>query len=116
MAEAPRRPNPLKLNPLQLKTLALLQAIAATPGLAEDEDGEGRVALRRLPHPHGDHFHIGSAVVATRDASGLTNPAVFGALERKGLVAAAGDAPALTRAGRDYPTGLAETLLHKTDH
>ena len=40
----------------------------------------------RPPDPHGDHFHLGDAVVATRDASGLRNPAVWVALERKGLI------------------------------
>lgn len=31
----PTRTNPLKLNPLQLKTLAILQALAREPGFAD---------------------------------------------------------------------------------
>ena len=45
----------------------------------------GQIVVRP-PDPHGDHFHLGEAVVATRDASGLRNPAVWVALERKGLI------------------------------
>jgi hypothetical protein len=52
---------------------------------------DGGVALSRLPRPHGDHFHVGAALVLAKDASGLGNPAVFGALERKGLVARGAD-------------------------
>ena len=85
MAE-PDDAEPLKLDPLQLKTLAILQALARVEGYADPPDAEGRVALRYLPNPHGDHFHVGRAVVSTRDAAGLANPAVYGALERKGLL------------------------------
>jgi hypothetical protein len=111
------RANPLKLNPLQLKTLAILQALARTPNAAEPPDPEGRVALRYLPDPHGDHFHVGSAVVATRDAAGLGNPAVYGALARKGLVLQAPNgAPMLTADGLAYETGVAHQILHGADH
>jgi uncharacterized protein (DUF1684 family) len=48
-AAAASRANPLKLNPLQLKTLAILQALARVPNAAEPPDAEGRVALRYLP-------------------------------------------------------------------
>lgn len=111
------RPNPGKLNTLQLKTLAILQALAAADGYAEPADDEGRVALRSLPRPHGDHFHVGRAVVASRDATGLANQAVFGALARKGLLAQTpSGAPALTPAGLAYDTGLAQQILHGADH
>jgi hypothetical protein len=75
------------------------------------------VALSRLPRPHGDHFHVGAALVLAKDASGLGNPAVFGALERKGLVARGGDGRlVLTAAALGYETGVAEAILHRSDH
>jgi hypothetical protein len=108
------RSNPLRLNALQLKTLTLLQELARLPAFSRPADAAGDVAIAGLPQPHGDHFHLGDAVVATHDASGLTNPAVWAALARKGLVRSleAGGA-ALTPLGRDYPTGLAAAILHK---
>jgi hypothetical protein len=112
---APRR-NPLQLNALQLKTLTLLQELARLPGFSRPADEAGEVAIAGLPRPHGDHFHLGDAVVAARDASGLSNPAVWAALERKGLVRPLekGGA-ALTSLGRDYPTGLRAAILHNPD-
>jgi len=109
--------NPLKLNSLQLKTLAILQVIAEAGGGATDE-ASGETVLDALPHPHGDHFHIGHHVVAARDASGLGNRAAWLALERKGLarILAFPRAIALTRAGRDYDTGLGAAILHGHDH
>jgi ribosomal protein S19E (S16A) len=113
----PLRVNPLKLNALQLKTLALLQALAELPELAAPADADGGVALRGLPNPHGDHFHIGDAVVHTSDATGLFNPSVYGALARKGLVRQTPDGrPVLTAPGREYPTGIAGSILHRADH
>ena len=115
--DEPQRPNHLKLNPLQLKTLAILQAVARTEGAALPPDEEGRVVLRYLPRPHGDHFHVGEAVVRSRDASGLANPSVYGALVRKGLVLAGPRGPpVLTSAGLAYDTGLAEEILFRPDH
>jgi hypothetical protein len=111
---APKR-NPLGLNPLQLKTLALLQALARLPEHAQEQSDGIRVA--NMPPPHGDHFHLGDAVVATRDASGLFNQAAWVALERKGLIRS--DFPAgalLTAAGQEYDTGLADAILHRADH
>jgi hypothetical protein len=110
----PPKKNPLGLNALQLKTLTVLQQMAsserhATPG----EDGA--VRLGNFPPPHGDHYHIGDAVVMGRDMTGLQNTAVFTALARKGLMA---DGPAggvtLTAAGLAYDTGAeAKTILHR---
>lgn len=112
---APRK-NPLNLNPLQLKTLTLLQELARSPGHAEPA-AEGAVLVRDLPRPHGDHFHLGEAVVLARDASGLGNPAAWAALERKGLIKSMfPDAAILTQAGLAYDTGLAQTILHRGDH
>lgn len=109
--------NPLKLNPLQLRTLALLQEMARNPELASIDPQSGEALLTQIPHPHGDHFHIGSKVVAARDASGFANPSVWAALERKGL--AKGQFPyalTLTVAGLAYDTSTAGRLLHGADH
>jgi hypothetical protein len=113
----PPKKNPLKLNPLQLKTLTLLQELARHPELSTPIPETGEVLLSQIPHPHGDHFHIGSKVVAGQDATGLHNPAVWIALERKGLARSSHPyALHLTRAGQDYDTGLAGQILHGTDH
>lgn len=110
----PPRRNPLKLNPLQLRTLTLLQELARAPDYARPGEEPGSVLITSLPRPHGDHFHLGEAVVAARDATGLANPAVWTALERKGLVrkGAAGGA-LLTAEALSYDTGLRQAILHK---
>lgn len=109
--------NPSNLNALQLKTLTLLQEIARYPELSTRDESTGEVFITNLPRPHGDHFHIGVRVVLTRDASGLGNPSVWAALERKGLMR--GSFPAvitLTAAGLGYDTGLRDAILHGSDH
>ncbi len=109
--------NPLNLNPLQLKTLALLQELARDPAYALPPDGAGAVAITNLPHPHGNHFHVGAYVVAASDASGLRNEAVWKALERKALARAAfPEVIALTAAGLAYETGVRGAVLHGSDH
>lgn len=109
----PPRKNPLKLNALQLKTLVLLQQLAK----GRDPDAAGEVTVGGFPPPHGNHYHIGDAVVAGRDATGLHNPAVFVALERKGLVRTLGPGGAvLTPEGLVYETGMESSILHRTDH
>jgi hypothetical protein len=111
------RSNPLKLNALQAKTLALLQELARQPQYASPPEEDGGVMVRYLPSAHGDHFHIGSAVVRSRDATGLTNSAVYGALARKGLVVIGPQGlPTVTAAGLAYATGLADQILHRSDH
>ena len=111
----PPKKNPLNLNPLQLKTLTLLQALARLPDHSRTE-GDG-VLVDNLPHPHGDHFHLGDAVVVTRDASGLFNQAAWIALERKGLIKSMFPQAALvTASGLAYETGLADSILHHADH
>lgn len=113
----PSRRNPLKLNPLQAKTLTLLQELARHPELSTRVEETGEVFITQLPQPHGNHFHIGSRVVASRDATGLHNPAVWLALERKGLVR--GSFPvglSVTADGLEYDTGLREAILHGADH
>jgi hypothetical protein len=111
------RHNPLKLNSLQLRTLTILQAMTRIPGAASDGPGAGEITLDRFPHAHGDHFHLGDSVVATRDATGLYNEKVWNALERKGLARA--DWPhriTLTSFGQQYETGLVEEIFHHASH
>jgi hypothetical protein len=109
--------NPLKLNPLQLRTLALLQEMARHPELSTPIAETGETFLARIPQPHGDHFHIGGKLVMARDATGLHNPSVWTALERKGLAKASFPyALTLTREGQAYDTGVADTILHGSDH
>jgi hypothetical protein len=113
---APKR-NPLNLNPLQLKTLTLLQELARLAGKPAPEGEPGGLAISELPNPHGDHFHLGESVVAARDATGLRNPAVWAALERKGLIRPKlPEAVILTAAGQQYDTGLADAILHRAGH
>jgi hypothetical protein len=109
----PPKQNPAKLNPLQLKTLTLLQAIAKIPG-ASATTPDGDTAITQFPHAHGDHFHLGDATVASRDATGLENQAVWNALTRKGLIKSEWPHQiALTSAGVSYDTGLADQILHR---
>ncbi len=112
----PPRTNPLKLNSLQLKTLVMFQELARHPQSASRQDN-GEVFLSRLPHPHGDHFHVGGKVALSKDATGLANQAVWTVLERKGLIR--GSFPfalSLTPAGLAYDTGIADQILHGSDH
>jgi hypothetical protein len=113
----PPRRNPLNLNALQLKTLTLLQELARLAGKPAAENEPGGVAITELPHPHGDHFHLGQSVVAAKDATGLRNPSVWAALERKGLIRPKlPEAVILTEAGQQYDTGMQETILHSAGH
>jgi hypothetical protein len=106
--------NPLKLNKLQLRTLAILQQMARSNGHAQPGDEPDSVMVSNFPPPHGDHFHIGDAVVRARDATGLANPAVFTALERKGLIRSLFPMGAvLNAAALTYDTGIAESVLHR---
>lgn len=112
----PKR-NPLNLNPLQLKTLALFQALARLPEHARVAGPDGAVQISDLPRPHGDHFHLGEAVVLSRDATGLANPAAWAALERKGLIRSQFPHSAVvTTAGLVYETGIENSILHRADH
>ncbi|HYM30740.1 MAG TPA: hypothetical protein VEU47_05535 [Candidatus Cybelea sp.] len=112
---APKK-NPLNLNRLQLKTLTLLQELARDPRHGTAVDG-GNVRVSQLPHPHGDHFHVGAFIAMASDATGFTNQAVWIALERKGLARAAFPlAIELTKAGLEYETGLRQEILHGSGH
>ena len=113
----PPKKNPLNLNPLQLKTLALFQELARYPELASTDPETGEVFVSQIPHPHGNHFHIGRKVVSSSDATGLSNQAVWVVLDRKGLIRSNfPDAVVLTKDGLDYDTGMAQQILHGSDH
>jgi hypothetical protein len=113
---APRK-NPLKLNALQLKTLTILQQLARFPETSTTNEESGEVMITNLPNAHGNHFHCGDAVVASKDATGLRNEAVWKALERKGLARPYYPLGiALTPAGVGYDTGLSNSILHRSDH
>ena len=106
--------NPLSLNALQLRTLTLMQALAQLDSFAAPANETGHVLISAMPHAHGDHFHVGDAVVASRDATGLANEAVWTVLERKGLIKSLfPQAVVLTPEGLAYDTGLADTILHR---
>jgi len=114
----PPKHNPLRLNKLQLKTLAILQELAKDSGAARRDEASGGTQITAIPAPHGDHFHVGGKVVLARDATGLANQGVWLALIRKGL-ASAGAFPhtiVLTPAGLGYETGLAGDILHAAGH
>lgn len=109
--------NPLKLNKLQLKTLALAQELAGDPDIAMRDDDSGEVTLLTLPQPHGNHVHVGQFVVAAKDVSGFSNPAVWVVLDRKGLGhASPTGAVTITSDGLDYETGLAGAFTTLSDH
>lgn len=112
----PPKVNPLKLNALQLRTLALAQVMAAQPEIGRADEATGAVTLKALPSPHGNHFHVGPYVVSMKDASGLFNAAVWKVLERKGLARTDGPGPVtLTAEGMAYVTGL-EDKFQASDH
>ena len=110
------RANPKKLNALQLKTLVILQAIAREERLASPAGEDGARTLHALPHAHGDHFHVGRAVVSGRDATGLSNPNVMNALVRKGLLRQSAAGLVVTAEGIAYETGIAGQVLQTADH
>jgi hypothetical protein len=113
---APKK-NPLKLNPLQLRTLTILQALARVPEAGDEGPGSGEFTISQFPRPHADHFHLGDAVVSGHDATGLFNQAVWNALTRKRLARADWpNAITLTREGLAYDTGLAGEILHQAAH
>lgn len=113
---APKK-NPLGLNALQLKTLTLLQEMARLAGRPAPDGPDGHILVSGMPHAHGDHFHMGDAIVRSQDASGLSNEGAWAALERKGLIKAMFPIAAiLTPAGLAYDTGMREVILHRGHH
>jgi len=113
----PARKNPLNLNGLQLRTLTLFQELARLPNFSRPADGAAGTLIEHVPHPHGDHFHLGEHVVSARDASGLGNEAAWLALERKGLIKSMYPvACVLTPEGQNYETGLRDSIMHRSHH
>ncbi|MBT6443020.1 MAG: hypothetical protein HOK61_11390 [Alphaproteobacteria bacterium] len=113
----PPKKNPLNLNKLQLRTLFLAQLLADDPNFARRDEATGGATLLQVPHAHGNHFHIGQFTVSTREASGLSNPAVWTALGRKGLAYVEGPIGiALTAEGVAYDTGFGAQALATSDH
>ena len=108
--------NPLKLNKLQLRTLALAQVLANDPHTGVRGAASGEVTLMSLPRAHGDHVHIGGFMISTRDASGFANPAVWTALARKGLTRTGPMGVTLTAEGLNYDTGLGDRFAAAADH
>jgi hypothetical protein len=105
----------IKLNPLQNKTLALMQELARHRETSIVDENTGEVVVTHMPHPHGDHVHVGEYVVSARDITGFSNEAVWVALERKGLAKSHFPvAITLTKAGLDYDTGLLNAA--RSDH
>ncbi len=112
-----KKQNPLNLNPLQLKTLTLLQELARHPAHATPAADPKEVIVSNLPHPHGNHLHVGPYLVHAGDASGLANESAWKVLERKGLAKAMYPfAILLTETGLAYDTGMREAILHGSDH
>ena len=91
---------------------------APSPGagavLADPPKPDGAVSIHTLPHAHGDHYHVGPAVVSVRDATGLGNPSVLNALARKGLRLRGAVACLSSRPRLDYDTGIAATSCTAT--
>lgn len=112
----PPKKNPLRLNGLQLRTLAIAQVLARESDTAERHEATGEVTLHALPSAHGNHFHIGPYTVPRKAASGLFNAAVWTALDRKGLCRPSpSGAITLTAEGLAYETGLESAFGH-SDH
>lgn len=108
--------KPIKLNPLQRRTLALFQVLASNPESSTLNSETGEVTVSYLPEPHGDHVHIGGFVVSGQEASGFANEAVWQTLARKGLIVANFPFQAtLTRQGLDFETGYKDQFEH-SDH
>ncbi|MBV9825115.1 MAG: hypothetical protein JO001_05515 [Alphaproteobacteria bacterium] len=113
----PPKRNPMGLNPLQLKTLTLLQELARIAGQPAGDEFPGGIAVTQLPQPHGDHFHLGESVVSTRDATGLSNPSVWVALTRRGFIQPKPpDTIILMPLGQEYETGLRDFILQRAGH
>ena len=112
----PPKTNPLKLNKLQLRTLALLQVLGRDEHSSIADPESGAVTITQLPQVHGDHVHVGPFTVSGRDASGFANPAVWVALGRKGLARHDASGTVLTAEGLAYETGLADRLTAPSDH
>ena len=112
-----RKKNPLNLNPLQLKTLTLFQELAKMEQYSKPDEQPGHIMITGMPHANGNHFHLGPYVLASKDASGLSNEAAWVALERKGLLKSHYPLGCvLTPEGIAYDTGMRNEILHEAHH
>ncbi len=73
--------NPLNLNPLQLRTLTLMQALPKIEGHGRPSDTPGHVIVSGFPGRHGDHFHVGDAGPARKGAGIMSGARVRGACD-----------------------------------
>jgi len=106
-----------KLNPLQNKTLIILQILAKDPESSTALNESNDRKITRLPHAHGNHMHVGEFVVSSKDASGLTNKSVWVALARKGMVRENWEEEIiLTAEGLAFSTGLEKNFASPSDH
>ena len=109
--------NPLRLNKLQLRTLALAQVLASDEKFSTTNEDDGSVQILSMPKPHGNHLHAGEFIISAKEASGLSNPSVWLVLQRKGLVSEQTPLTVtLTSDGIGYDTGLGERFLKRSDH
>ena len=109
----PPKRNPLNLNPLQLRSLTLLQALARLPNVGQQRP-DGSVVFLLFPDAHGDHFHLGEAEVSRLVVSGMYNEEEWNALSRKGEAKADYKSEiALTPEGQNYDTGDAASILQR---
>ncbi|GLQ05804.1 hypothetical protein [Sneathiella chinensis] len=110
-------PKKIKLNPLQAKTLALLQVLAKDSDSSLPIPDSEDIRITRLPHAHGNHVHVGAFVVSAKDTSGLGNPSVWTALARKGLVRDNWNEDiVITSEGLALSTGLEDKFMSVSDH
>jgi len=112
-------PEKTKLNPLQTRTLALLQELASDPGSCRRQRPMAESLLPICPMPMVTMCMWAVRRVSARDASGLANGAVWQVLERRGLIGKGMDFPhrlILTPSGQAYVTGLADKLSGPSDH
>lgn len=112
-----KKRNPRNLNGLQLRTLALLQEMAKHSRHRLGSEDDGAIGVTNLPPAHGNHLRIGPYTALRKDASGLSNEAVWVALERKGLARSRYPITIyLTEEGLEYETGMRDRVLRSTDH
>jgi len=96
----------IKLNALQVRTIALMQQLALYDETSVDHVSGGR-EITAIPEPSGGHVQYGELTVTSTFASGLANENVWKALQRKGLIEAKyPDELTVLPAGLTYETGL----------
>jgi len=109
--------NPLQLNKLQLRTLALLQILAEEYHDKETPYQNNGITVKNLPPLHGDHVHIGRFTVSSREISGFSNSSVLAALSRKKLIDYSfPPSITITKEGLQYKTELIQKLKNLSDH